>query len=419
MPIVREQLAKKTGQKWEIVEGSKKAIALCLQGIPAFALQGVSSYSQGKFHGDRLIPEIVELIGRSLLPELTVTFDADLMHKPEVQDALGAFLPKLLNAGALPFYRTMRFSPDGGAGPDDFLMTGGTKDEYLKLDRYAYAATYGLFKANEVLARVIIPSTLINRDSGDMLNTGEAALLCPRGRVKFGERSQRFFDCWLKDFQQMTCYSKLAYEPGFPRDMEDGLYNWWRDTGVKAIEGDVTPFLRLAQNCFPDPVMYEWGLDYLADMVQNRGAKWQTGLLLYGDPGTGKTTLSYTAMEMILGASNIYKIDQSHIRRDFNGWMARRELIVCEEIKGDDARVYYPKILEYVSSKDASVNEKFIKEYMIRNTVRFIFLSNDDAPLPLLKDDRRIAVSRVAAIWDKAEVARIRKWLEAGGAAIP
>lgn len=412
MAIVREELAKKREQHWEIVEGAKKAIALCLAGIPALALQGVSTYSQGKFHGDRLIPEIVKVIDRSILPEMTVTFDADLIQKPEVQDALRYFLPKLLNAGALPFYRAMRFSPNGGAGADDFLMTGGTKEEYLDLERSQYSVTQHLFEANEVLARVVEPSTLIDRESGAMLTTGEARLRCPRGQVKLGKKSQRVFDCWVNDFQQMTCYSKLVYEPGEPRDMEGGLYNWWRDTGVKAVEGDVTPFLRLCENLFPDPVMYEWGLDYLADMMQNRGAKRQTGLLLYGDPGTGKTTLAYIAMELILGASNIYKIDQSHIRRDFNGWMAKRELIVCEEIKGDDARVYYPKILEYVSSKDASINEKWVKEYMIRNTARFIFLSNDDAPLPLLKDDRRIAVSRVKATWDKAEVAKIRRWLE-------
>ena len=157
MPIVREEMAKRT-PRFVTVEGNKKAIALCLKGIPTLALQGVSTFSQKK-RGVFLIQELKELC--ALQPEIWVCFDADLAYKTEVKDAQNALMRELLNAGARPFHITLPLSPTG-AGADDYMLDH-TKEDFEKLPRDQYALTKPLFDLNDDYGVVSSPPAILLR----------------------------------------------------------------------------------------------------------------------------------------------------------------------------------------------------------------------------------------------------------------
>jgi Domain of unknown function (DUF3854) len=188
LPIIHEEMAKRT-PRFVIVEGNKKAIALCLKGIPALAIQGVSTFSQKK-RGIFLIPELKELC--ALQPEIWVCFDADVVFKTEVKDAQNALMRELLNAGARPFHITLPLSSTG-PGADDYMLDH-TKDDFEKLPREEYALTKPLFDLNEDYGVVSNPPAILVRGSGKLISEAQFRLIAPRTRVMIDGNTKRAFE---------------------------------------------------------------------------------------------------------------------------------------------------------------------------------------------------------------------------------
>jgi hypothetical protein len=408
--IIREEM-KKRAPCFVLVEGNKKAIALCLKGIPALAIQGVSTFSQKK-RGIFLIPELKELC--ALQPEIWVCFDADVVFKTEVKDAQNALMRELLNAGARPFHITLPLSPTG-AGADDYMLDH-TKEDFEKLPRDEYALTKPLFDLNDDYGVVSSPPAILVRSSGKLINEAQFRLIAPRTRVMIDGKPKRAFEIWIRDFELATRYSGLAYEPGLRGELPDGRRNQYVDTGVSSQRGSVRPFFRLLENLFPDPKMRRFAVAWLAYLMQYKGVKLQTALVLHGSPGTGKTTFAYLLLRLVFGQSNVGKIGNAELGSSFTGWLANRQIIVCEEVSGTDTRHDYAKLKDYISGETALINEKYVPAYELRNTAAFIFLSNDRVPVYLTADDRRYAISHVKEKWPESEIAAIRTWAENGGA---
>ena len=107
-------------QALALVEGEKKAIALCLAGIPAIAIGGVFNFGDGS---SGLHPALAVITASR---DVYVVFDSDAATKPEIQVAEWRLTGQLALNGARP--HLVRLPMDGAekVGADDYLMKHGT-----------------------------------------------------------------------------------------------------------------------------------------------------------------------------------------------------------------------------------------------------------------------------------------------------
>jgi putative DNA primase/helicase len=165
----------------------------------------------------------------------------------------------------------------------------------------------------------------------------------------------------------------------------------------------------------PDQESLRYVLQVIAYPIANPGAKLNVGLVFKGCPGAGKSLLTEILMA-IYGHANVSKIGNRELGAQFNGFMACRQLIVCEEIKGDgDLRHDAEGMKDWISGHEVFVNEKYVKAYSVRNVANFLFLSNHRLPLFIQKHDRRYAVVDTQTPLGDALGTEIKAWAMSGG----
>jgi hypothetical protein len=411
LKIIADELAK-THPHFTVVEAAKKAVLACLKGILTVALSGVDTFSQTK-QGKFLIDDIQELI--DLGAEFTVCFDGNIADNPNVQKAHARFLGELLNAGCKPTYKIL---PDG-LDFDDWLIDK-TKTDFDGIEAEPYSAVKPLFDLNDYGAVVTRPPVILIKHDNALLNKEQFFLTEPyRARIVDPETLKRkpAAKYWADSWPQVARYASLDYAPGEPADLPGGVRNMYRDTGVGAVEGDVTLLLRVLDQLFPDPAMRKWGVARIAYAFQHPNEKLQTALVLWGDPGTGKSSLFHNIFQAVLGPTNVVKITAAQLSSQFNGsWLPDRQFIVCEEINGIDPRHDSARIKDYISAIDQQVNQKNLPERTVRSIATWVFLSNDKCPVFMARDDRRFGVSHVKKILTENEIVELRKWGEGVGA---
>jgi hypothetical protein len=140
-----------------IVEGEKKAAALCSVGIPAMAVGGVFNFSDEGF----LHPDIGTVAGQC--EDVYILFDSDAATKPQVQIAEFRLAGQLALLGTTVHIVRIPLSGPDKVGADDFLVANG-KDalEDLILETPALGAitkapTEPEVSLDELLRRVVSP----------------------------------------------------------------------------------------------------------------------------------------------------------------------------------------------------------------------------------------------------------------------
>lgn len=103
-----------------LVEGEKKAVALCLAGIPAIATGGVWNFTDGSAP---LHPALAKIAERC--KDLYLAFDSDAADKPQIQLAERRLAGQLALLGTR--IHIVRIPRDGSekVGADDYLVTHG------------------------------------------------------------------------------------------------------------------------------------------------------------------------------------------------------------------------------------------------------------------------------------------------------
>lgn len=125
-------IAKNTAAPLYIVEGEKKAAALCRLDVPAIGIGGVWNWRADNNAIDDF--NVIDWRGRTV----RIVFDSDIGHKTNVQQALRALANELIKRGAIPV--SVKLPPVNGlgkTGADDFLVRRGSgakaKEAFLAL----------------------------------------------------------------------------------------------------------------------------------------------------------------------------------------------------------------------------------------------------------------------------------------------
>lgn len=161
---------------------------------------------------------------------------------------------------------------------------------------------------------------------------------------------------------------------------------------------------------------YQWVLRWLAYPIQHPGAKMKTALVVRGGQGTGKN-MFFEAYAKIF-ARYAAVIDQSALERQFNSWISAKLLLICDEIVArSELWDVKNKLKGLITGDTVYVNPKGTAEREERNHANFIFLSNEIAPVPLEKDDRRHMVIAQKTPREASFYADVRAEIAAGGVA--
>ena len=164
----------------------------------------------------------------------------------------------------------------------------------------------------------------------------------------------------------------LHYSPGdgpYVRNLNnpaDTDYNVWTGWGCEPVAGDVSPFLDYLSGFDEiDDELLHFVLCWLAYPIQHPGAKLNQSIVLFGDPGAGKTMLG-SLLSPIYG-KHYGVVGRSTIERDFNGFMMNRSLVLGDEITGTSksSKAYQiaDKLKSYITEPTIEINRKNVEPF--------------------------------------------------------
>lgn len=409
-----------------ITEGEKKAAKACLEGLFCIGIGGVWSFRSKKLNKTFIDDlEQIEWAGRTV----NLCFDSDLMYNEQVIAALNSLSHELTQRGAKVFiiYIEDPFKRDGvKLGLDDFLVQYGI-EEFNELKREQFKENELLYQMNERLAFVRKKDAVYDMESDIFYNSANKMINMSMANHKFSAvnaagnmQVRKTAKEWL-EWPFRREYRDITYKPGHPEAV-DGKYNVWRGWGIDPdlwVPGDISPFMELIDSLIgDDPEFRDWFLKWLACPLQNPGIKMTSAVLLWSPvQGVGKSTLA-KIIEAVYGR-NFQTIGQKELYSEYNGWAARKQFVVGEEITAINDRRIADSMKALLTDTTIFVNEKYVPQYNVDNCANFLFLSNHPDALRLEKFDRRYAVHRIpcAVPPSRALFKRVYKWKDNGGVA--
>lgn len=222
----------------------------------------------------------------------------------------------------------------------------------------------------------------------------------------------------LRALKQVVRLDEVGFDPaGTDARIRCNLWGGW-PTVPKA--GKCTVLLELLEYlCSGEKnarEVYQWVLKWLAFPIQHPGAKMKTALIFHGPQGTGKNLFFESVMQVYGEYGRI--VDQSAIEDKFNDWASRKLFLIADEVVARQELFHVKnKLKGLITGEWIRINPKNVSAHDERNHVNIVFLSNEQRPLVLEKDDRRYTVIYTPEKLPKSFYEGVRDELAAGGIA--
>jgi hypothetical protein len=200
-----------------------------------------------------------------------------------------------------------------------------------------------------------------------------------------------FLAFWLKDPARQTYHSVGVY----PHDVQcpDGVLNIWTGYAVEKIspnDTDIEPILNHLKIITKEDVMYEFLLDWLANMFQYPSSK-SVMIVIQGQEGSGKSVVC-DLISAMMGDSAIEITDvKENLFGRFNGILSRKVFVNINETDRKDMNAFFEKMKAYITSPTITIEEKGQKKYMEQSLLHFITTSQNDNVFKITEESRRYA----------------------------
>lgn len=191
-------------------------------------------------------------------------------------------------------------------------------------------------------------------------------------------------------------------------------------TQVQMKEGDATPFIEFINYMFPNHRERVEVMRWCATLIAKPEIRMGYGLLLISEKqGVGKTTLGSMVLAPLVGDTNVGYPSENDITSAFNDWVANKRLVIVNEIYSGASWKAYHSLKSTITDKDVTVNQKYMRPYVIENWCHIIACSNSMRALKMENDDRRWFYPEVTERpWPREKFTQFRLWLESGGLSI-
>jgi hypothetical protein len=199
--------------------------------------------------------------------------------------------------------------------------------------------------------------------------------------------------------------------PGFPSSVielgqgdipgiaKGRYYNLYKPSHFKSMEGDCSKFFEYFKWAIDDDKVADSFFQFIALAFQHPGLKSHWSTLIISPPGLGKDLTSEIIGNALGNENVVLNCTFDKMTNDHSTLIQGKQLIFINELmlsgQRIEGKVLTNKLKPYITNETTVINPKFKQEEVIPNFVNIFLFSNDDKPLVLDKDDRRLFVVRV------------------------
>jgi putative DNA primase/helicase len=228
------------------------------------------------------------------------------------------------------------------------------------------------------------------------------------------------YKVWFADpAKRVVLPSQIVFDPSEKCGIE--CINLFKGLSLQPVPGDCAELLGLLMHLISDSSendaktaeILNYILDWMAYPLQFPGAKMATALVFHGPQGTGKN-LFWEAYARIFG-DYASVIGQAQLESKYNDWASGKLFLIGDEIVAPNEQAHQKNALKsLVTGETIQIEVKFQPLRSERNHANFVFLSNDNKPMALERDDRRHLVVYCPAKRTDGLYERVRASFECG-----
>lgn len=228
---------------------------------------------------------------------------------------------------------------------------------------------------------------MVKQDIVEMLET-----VYSKDKTTSDGEARPFTSVWLKD-ETIRSYKEMDFQPtntiGAPENEVGGRYNTFLGYNP-IIKKDLADskhlkfFHQVGLNLFGgNPEYYKWGLNYIADMIQNPQRKAQNGLVLIGNQGIGKGYWISCIRSMMDPMNSICTGRAEDLFGTHAEAIQNKLLINWDEVALKDTANLESDLKRLITEESFTVNPKNIRPYAVTNYSRVIFTTNNRIPMKM------------------------------------
>lgn len=203
---------------------------------------------------------------------------------------------------------------------------------------------------------------------------------------------QTFLKLWLQDSDRQT-YTAVGV---YPHDVKcpDGILNIWCGYDVEKIpqsDADITPILNHLKIITKEDVVYEFLLDWLANMFQFPSSR-SVMVIIQGEEGSGKSVLCDFITNM-LGNDTAIEINdvKENLFGRFNSQLSKKVFVNINETDRREMSPFFEKIKTLITSPTITIEDKGCKKYVEQSLLHILSTINGDNTFKVTENSRRFA----------------------------
>ncbi len=224
----------------------------------------------------------------------------------------------------------------------------------------------------------------------------------------FSKTPLSFIKTWLLDPEKRK-YRKMDFIPDCTKCPDD-IYNVFKGFDIAnytdSFDGEISEHDEKSFQLILDHIkflctdggdeainMYEYGLNWMAQLFEKPSDKATTALIFKGYKGCGKGIL-FHLLKSMLGDSYGYTTanPMCDIFGNFNSSSANKMLINIDEIDTKQAKGIYEALKKYVTEDTLEYKQKFCDAHKVKNLSRMLITTNNDYNLPISESNRRFVL---------------------------
>ena len=221
-----------------------------------------------------------------------------------------------------------------------------------------------------------------------------------------------FYTAWdaFIEYQHLLSFDDIAFnldisEPeldvfGEPLNLISFFHGYRYQKLPECDMSEIENYLKLIYEVISDSdeEVYNYILNWIANIAQNPGKRNMTSIVMKGVQGAGKNTFTDILAQLFIGYSNGNINDLNAVVGNFNSAIEHKILIVLNEMKSSkDAYLQDMDALKsLITDPRVRIGEKFQPNRWPENVSNLIFISNHAKPIIVPSDDRRFLVVNVS-----------------------
>jgi len=203
-------------------------------------------------------------------------------------------------------------------------------------------------------------------------------------------------DIWMAHESRRECVMGMGFFPDKPL-WHDGYVNLWQGWGAEPIEGNWQMFNNHIKNviCDGDEKLYDFVLDWIADIIQDPMTPKGTAIVMHGKEGVGKGAFCEMVGKMVGKAHYKHVTNERHLTGNFNKLLMDALFVFADEVIYGGSRSTAGILKSMVTEKEMVCEPKGIDPFMCESRIRLAVASNEDWFIGAGPESRRWLVLEV------------------------